>query len=94
MNGCGHIRCVQGDVGNLQMDDAAFDVIVSMNGFHAFPNKEAAQIAVETVVEFLQNSQKIERVIFDVFKDEDFKIYQKILELKEIKSHLTSKEKK
>ena len=24
------------------MDDAAFDVIVSMNGFHAFPNKEAA----------------------------------------------------
>ncbi len=36
------------------MDDAAFDVIVSMNGFHAFPNKEAAQIAVETVVEFLQ----------------------------------------
>ena len=42
LNGCGHIRCVQGDVGNLQMDDAAFDVIVSMNGFHAFPNKEAA----------------------------------------------------
>ena len=42
LNGCGHIRCVQGDVGDLQMDDAAFDVIVSMNGFHAFPNKEAA----------------------------------------------------
>lgn len=63
-------------------------------GEFGFPNKEAAQIAVETVVEFLQNSQKIERVIFDVFKDEDFKIYQKILELKEIKSHLTSKEKK
>ena len=35
LNGCGHIRCVQGDAGNLQMDDAAFDVIVSMNGFHA-----------------------------------------------------------
>lgn len=65
-----------------------------LKGEFAFPNKEAAQIAVETVVEFLQNSQKIERVIFDVFKDEDFKIYQKILELKEIKSHLTSKEKK
>lgn len=42
LNGCGHIRCVQGNVGDLQMDDAAFDVIVSMNGFHAFPNKEAA----------------------------------------------------
>lgn len=63
-------------------------------GEFGFPNKEAAQIAIETVVEFLQNSQKIVRVIFDVFKEEDFKIYQKILELKEIKSHLTSKEKK
>lgn len=48
-------------------------------GEFAFPNKEAAQIAIETVVEFLQNSQKIERVIFDVFKDEDFKIYQNVL---------------
>ena len=47
-------------------------------GEFGFPNKEAAQIAVETVVEFLQNSRKIERVIFDVFKEEDFKIYQNI----------------
>lgn len=47
-------------------------------GEFGFPNKEAAQIAVETVVEFLRNSQKIERVIFDVWKDKDLKIYQSI----------------
>ena len=38
----GHIRCVQGDVGNLQMDDEAFDIVLSMNGFHAFPDKKKA----------------------------------------------------
>lgn len=38
----GHIECVQGDVGNLQMDDESFDVVVSMNGFHAFPDKQKA----------------------------------------------------
>ena len=34
-----HIRCMQGDVGNLPMDDATFDIVISMNGFHAFPDK-------------------------------------------------------
>ena len=42
LNDHGHIRCVQGDVGNLQMDDEAFDIVVSMNGFHAFPDKQRA----------------------------------------------------
>ena len=32
----------QGDVGNLPFPDASFDVVLSMNGFHAFPDKEAA----------------------------------------------------
>ena len=32
----------QGDVGNLPFDDETFDAVVSLNGFHAFPNKEAA----------------------------------------------------
>lgn len=41
-NGHGHIRCVQGDVGNFQMDDEAFDIVLSMNGFHAFPDKKKA----------------------------------------------------
>ena len=39
---CAHIKCIQGDVGNLQMDDASFDIVVSMNGFHAFPDKQKA----------------------------------------------------
>ncbi|MBR1812120.1 MAG: class I SAM-dependent methyltransferase [Clostridia bacterium] len=32
----------QGDVGNLPFPDETFDVVVSLNGFHAFPDKEAA----------------------------------------------------
>lgn len=37
-----HINFIQGDVGNLQMDDESFDVVLSMNGFHAFPDKQKA----------------------------------------------------
>jgi ubiquinone/menaquinone biosynthesis C-methylase UbiE len=32
----------QGDVGALPFEDGAFDMVLSMNGFHAFPDKEAA----------------------------------------------------
>ena len=42
LNGQAHIRCVQGDVGNLPMADESFDIVVSMNGFHAFPDKQKA----------------------------------------------------
>lgn len=41
-NGYAHIKCIQGDVGNLQMDDESFDIVLSMNGFHAFPDKKKA----------------------------------------------------
>ena len=37
-----HINFIQGDVGNLQMDDESFDIVLSMNGFHAFPDKQKA----------------------------------------------------
>lgn len=37
-----HVTCVQGDVGNLPFADASMDIVFSMNGFHAFPDKEAA----------------------------------------------------
>ena len=40
--GIGNARFVQGDVGALPFDDASFDVVLSLNGFHAFPDKEAA----------------------------------------------------
>ena len=32
----------QGDVGALPFEDGSFDTVVSLNGFHAFPDKEAA----------------------------------------------------
>ncbi len=37
-----NIDFVQGDVGNLTFEDASFDTVLSLNGFHAFPDKEAA----------------------------------------------------
>lgn len=42
LDGKAHINFIQGDVGNLQMDDESFDVVLSMNGFHAFPDKQEA----------------------------------------------------
>ena len=39
---CKHISFVQGDVAALPLKDASCDIVMSMNGFHAFPNKEKA----------------------------------------------------
>ena len=37
-----NISFKQGDVGELPFEDESFDAVVSLNGFHAFPDKEAA----------------------------------------------------
>ena len=37
-----HVSCVQGDVGNLPLEDESCDIVISMNGFHAFPDKKKA----------------------------------------------------
>lgn len=37
-----NIKFVRGDVGNLPFEDKIFDAVLSINGFHAFPNKNAA----------------------------------------------------
>lgn len=37
-----HVNLVQGDVGDLPYADAYFDIVVSMNGFHSFPDKQSA----------------------------------------------------
>ena len=42
LGGLTHVQCLQGDVGHLPMDDASFDMVISMNGFHAFPDKQKA----------------------------------------------------
>lgn len=51
---------------------------ISTGEFH-FPQKKAAEIAVQTVTEFLETDPQIEKVIFNVFKQEDYDIYKKIL---------------
>ncbi|MCR5715471.1 MAG: macro domain-containing protein, partial [Lachnospiraceae bacterium] len=52
---------------------------ISTGVFH-FPNERAAQIAVDTVDTWMaQHPGKMERVIFNVFKDEDLAIYERYL---------------
>ena len=51
---------------------------ISTGEFH-FPNREAAEIAVKTVMTFLQTPTSIRKVIFNVFKDIDAEIYRDLL---------------
>lgn len=52
---------------------------ISTGEFH-FPQKLAAEIALKTVSEFLEsNGKSIERIVFNVFKQEDYDIYKKLL---------------
>ena len=49
-------------------------------GVFRFPNDRATEIAVETVTRWLeQNNGQIDRVIFNVFKEEDLALYGKLL---------------
>lgn len=40
--GIPNIQFRQGDVGSLPFADNSFDLVLSLNGFHAFPDKDAA----------------------------------------------------
>lgn len=51
---------------------------ISTGEFH-FPQQKAAEIAVETVIDFLKNDTWIEKIVFNVFKQEDYDIYKTIL---------------
>lgn len=51
---------------------------ISTGEFH-FPNRDAAEIAVATVRNFLRHNTSIQKVIFNVFKDVDEKIYRELL---------------
>ena len=37
-----HISFVRGDVAHMPMENESFDMVLSMNGFHAFPDKDKA----------------------------------------------------
>ncbi len=51
---------------------------ISTGEFH-FPNDEAAEIAIRTVEEYRTQTHSEIKVIFNVFKDTDLKIYAKLL---------------
>lgn len=51
---------------------------ISTGEFH-FPNDVAAEIAISTVKDYVQQKHSEMEVIFNVFKDVDYEIYRKIL---------------
>ena len=48
-------------------------------GVFRFPQQRAAEIATETVKQFIDQDSRIKKVIFNVFKEEDLKIYHQLL---------------
>ena len=60
-----------------QLKSLAF-CCISTGEFH-FPQQKAAEIAVNTVTRFLQNDTRIERVVFNVFKQTDYERYRTLL---------------
>lgn len=51
---------------------------ISTGEFH-FPNEIAAQIAVDTVKKYMQKETSVRKVVFNVFKDLDKEIYERLL---------------
>ena len=62
------------------LKSVAFCCIIT--GEFRFPNQQAAEIAVQTVQDFLAKNPEMS-VIFNVFKEIDLIIYQKLLQQKE-----------
>lgn len=48
-------------------------------GVYRFPKERASNIAVETVMTFLANTEKIENVLFVCFDDENVRLYKQLL---------------
>ena len=51
---------------------------ISTGEFH-FPNERAAEVAIDTVKKYKAETQSEIKVIFNVFKDTDYKIYRELL---------------
>ena len=51
---------------------------ISTGEFH-FPNQAAAEIAVDTVTDYLERTQSDLEVVFNVFQDQDAAIYRRLL---------------
>ncbi len=48
-------------------------------GVYGYPKNEAAQIAINEISKFLKKENKISKVIFCVFDEENYAIYKKLL---------------
>ena len=59
------------------VDSIAFCCIST--GVFGFPQREAAEIAISTVKEYKNTTESNIKVIFNVFKDDDYAIYSKLL---------------
>lgn len=60
-----------------QLKSVAF-CCISTGEFH-FPNEQAARIAVQTVQDYQRKYQNGLEVVFNVFKDNDYQIYKRLL---------------
>ena len=60
-----------------KLESVAF-CCISTGEFH-FPNELSAEIAVETVKQFMNRKTSVKKVIFNVFKDLDKEIYARLL---------------
>ena len=49
-------------------------------GAYGYPVEDASRIAVRTVKEFLEKEDKLERVVFVLFSENDFQVYLKTAE--------------
>ena len=76
-----HIKCIQGDVGNLQMENESVDTVVSMNGFHAFPDKQKSKRTDWLVKNILakkgwfsppfQTEKELRNILQELYKETD-----------------------
>ena len=62
---------------HLKIKTIAFPNIST--GVYKFPKEIAANIAITTIKEYLQNEEFPEKVFFICFEDENYEIYKKIL---------------
>ncbi|MDE7430965.1 MAG: macro domain-containing protein [Lachnospiraceae bacterium] len=60
-----------------QLKSVAFCCIST--GEFRFPNKRAAEIAIQTVQDYQKKNENSLEVIFNVFKDSDYEIYKQLL---------------
>jgi ubiquinone/menaquinone biosynthesis C-methylase UbiE len=71
-----NIDLIQGDIGDLPFKNASFDIILSMNGFHAFPDKNKAFSEISRVLKhngkfvacfYIKDEVKITDILVNTF---------------------------